>query len=147
MRFVFFVVSIYEFKFACLLERRDSVHRRASSTRVLRAGRYGHYPTYAEVTIRKVRRKSNLAQIGNGCTYSQLRTHTHAYARTHKEVQLKSKLQRNRTWSVAAWPPRHMRHRPATHFPNFRPIARTFSQGKNSARLQNVIFLFIFPCP
>jgi hypothetical protein len=72
--------------------------------------KFKHLPTYTAVTFRKVRHKSNSAQVKLLFIY--------------KHGQLKSKFQNNETWSTAAWSPSRLCYRPTIFFHHLLLVAR-----------------------
>ena len=116
---------------------------------------------YAIIRFRKVRRKSNFAQVRTEYTHCQLHTcvHTHTHTHTHTMesihmynyvcvcvcvcVHIQGSLatihtQHPGTLSAAARPPHSLCYRPAVCFRQLRFAALSLPQRKNSERFKNV---------
>jgi len=92
----------------------------------LRLFLYRHPSPCTVVTLRKIRRKSNFAQVSIEYrpTYGQL------YIQKYQAVQLKSSFQHAETSSASARSARRLYYHPAVFFHHFLLIALSFTREK-----------------
>jgi hypothetical protein len=96
-----------------------------------------NYPTCTIVTFRKIRCKSNFAQLDVSIqTVNSI----------CKGVQLQTKAQQNETWSAAAWPPCRLSYPSSSFFRHVRLTALSFSHARPRWSFKKFYYFRFFLC-
>jgi len=98
--------------------------------------RHRQSTSYAVVTLRKIRLKSNFMQVDYIVGLNFV-----SYICKEQWVRLKSKPQRNGIWTATAWPPKRLCYRPTVFFPHSHTF---FPARKNSPRFSQMLLFRLF---